>query len=244
MIRYYINFFVCIFLLLIVWSQQALAQRTTSAMLFQKNDLTIYPHKAQYRGAELYNGEKDLDKLKQSEDAVQCPLSYTYYYNPLSLVGDYFGYERGEYGQFACGPPTNFLAVQTVQLKTRSTITLTDLFDEKEIADALRKDKWILEQMDQETIVRAISLHDLLQRINSIATTSFKETSFAISSYDKKTKLAAVRLVSSTYVGFDHYYYVQIELRMRPLEQKLKAFEAEWNFYLSEFKNGLSAPGK
>lgn len=244
MTRYNVNFVVCIALLLMVHNQHLRAQTISGAVLFQKNGLAIYPKKAHYNGVELYNAEKDLAKLKQSEDTVQCPLAYTYYYNPLSLVGDYFSYEKGEYGQAACGPPGNFLAVQTLQLKTQLRVPITDLFEEKVIVDALRKDKWILEQLDQETIVRAISLNELLQRINSITLTSFKETSFTISGYDEKTKLAAVRLVSSTYGGFDHYHYVQIGLRMKPSERKVKEFEAEWNFYLGEFKNGLSVPEK
>lgn len=244
MTRFGIKFSVCICLLLMVHTKRLCAQTMTGVALFQKNGLAIYPKKAHYNGVELYNAEKDLAKLRQSEDTVQCPLSYTYYYNPLSLVGDYFSYEKGEYGQVACGPPGNFLAVQTQQLKTKLGVPITDLFEEKVIVDALRKDKWILEHLDQETIMKAISLNELLQQINSITLTSFKETSFAISGYDEKTKLAAVRLVSSTYGGFDHYHYVQIGLWMKPSEQKLKDFEAEWNFYLGEFKNGLSAPGK
>jgi len=65
------------------------------SLLFEKNMFKIYRASAIFKGDTIYDAKRDLNKFIQQEDTIECKLNYMFYYNPLSLIGEYYSYESG-----------------------------------------------------------------------------------------------------------------------------------------------------
>lgn len=113
------------------------------SLLFRNDSVSLYKAGASYNGNILYDADKDLKEFIKKEEDEDCKVDYSFYYNPLSLIGNYYSYESGEGGIIACGVPSNTLSVQTVDLRSGKEISLTHLFTEESILAALKADQWI-----------------------------------------------------------------------------------------------------
>ena len=203
--------------------------------------MIIYTKSAFYKGKEIYNAASDLKDLTKREKTDECSVNYEFYYNPLSLVGNYYSFESGEGGIIACGVPSNSLAIKTIDLDTNLAISLSDIFPEESIVKALKSDSWVKTQMDQSKIdLASIHIFDaILDTINSIGYASFKPNSFALLGYDKKTKKALVRLVGEEYMGFNHTKHLQLGLQIDPKKSYRQLLKNKVYFTIDTYNNGL-----
>lgn len=230
---------ISLFFIICLLSAKGICQKDTS--LFKNQEITIYKDSAYYKGTELYNTVKDLKELTKQEETDECKVNYTFYKNPLSLVGHYYSYESGEAGTIACGPPGSSLAVQTINLNNKQPIALVDIFTEKSILKALKNDTWVKKITEEHKIdLNAISsFKTILVTLNSLGYTKFSPNSFALLNYNKKTKNASVRFVGQEYMGFNHYKHLQLGLLLEPKKAYSKLFKNKIYFTLGDYKNGL-----
>lgn len=230
---------ISLFFIICLLSVKGICQKDTS--LFKNQEITIYKDSAYYKGTELYNTAKDLKKLTKQEETDECKVSYTFYNNPLSLVGDYYSYESGEGGITACGPPGSSVEVQTINLSNNQPISLVDIFTEKSVLKALKNDTWIKKITEEHKIdLNAInSFKTFIDALNSLGYTKFSPKSFAILAYNKENKNVSVRFVAQEYVGFNHYKHLQLGLLLKPKKSYSKLFKNKIYFTLGNYKNGL-----
>ncbi|MDB4181089.1 hypothetical protein N9611_02440 [Flavobacteriaceae bacterium] len=211
-------------------------------ILFKNQDLIIYKKSAFFKGTEIYNAKRDLKELIAQEKTPDCNVYYDFYYNPLSLVGNYYSYESGEGGEIACGSGGSSVNVHTIDLNNNKIVSLLDIFSEESILKALKSDSWIKKKMEERKIdFQTIkSFKTFLDTINnSLDYVKFKQNSFAIIGYDKKSKRVAVRFVGEEYVGFNHHKHLQLGLWIDPKETKRELFENKISFMMGDYKNGL-----
>lgn len=209
-------------------------------LLYSMNQLFIYENKAFLKGEVLYDGEEKLAQLIQQEATEDCPVNYEFRYNPLSLIGNYYSYELSESGDYACGSPGSSHSIQSIDISTENPIKITDLFTETSIIPALKQDGWVIKNASADIDLNDIKTFDeLLKAINNSDSATFEASSFAILGYDKEKNLAAVRLIGSSYMGFNHSEYLQLGLLIEPNKKMEKLLKEKAFFYLGKFNNGV-----
>ena len=219
---------------------RAFAQEDT--LLFRNDSICIYRTSASYSGNTLYDAGKDLQELIKKEEDEDCKVDYSFYYNPLSLIGNYYSYESGEGGIIACGVPSNTISVQTVDLRSGKEISLTHLFTEKSILEALATDPWI-KKIGKEIDVdfsEPESFKEFIATLNQLGYARFSSNGFAILKYQEERNKVAVRLVGEAYMGFNHSRHLQIGLWLEPTAAFKAELKSKTHFMLGKFKNGLT----
>ncbi|MDO6492873.1 MULTISPECIES: hypothetical protein [unclassified Cellulophaga] len=231
---------ISLFFIICLLSVKGICQKDT--FLFKNQKVTIFKDSAYYKDTEIYNAAKDLKELTKQEKTDDCDVNYQFYYNPLSLVGNYYSYESGEAGTIACGPSGNSLEIQTINLSNRQPVSILDIFTEKSILKALKNDNWVKKITQEYKIdLNAInSFKTFLDTINNLGSTKFSSNSFTLLSYNKQNKNASVRFVGMEYMGFNHYKHLQLGLLLEPKKAYLKLFKNKIHFTLTDFKNGLT----
>ncbi|MBQ4915471.1 hypothetical protein J8L85_13535 [Maribacter sp. MMG018] len=209
--------------------------------LFENQELIIRKKSAYYKGNEIYNADRELENLIKKEKTDECGVSYRFYYNPLSLVGNYYSYESGEGGVLACGVPGSSLSVQTINLENNKKTSISDLFLEESILKALKNDSWIKRNMEENKIDFHLinSVKAFFDRINSLGDVRFNLNSFAILEYDKKYGKVSVRLVGTEYMGYNHSRHLQLGLLLEPKEPYKHLFQNNMYFTVGDFNSGL-----
>ncbi len=203
--------------------------------LFNMNDLVIYDNKAYYKENELYDGTRKLLHLIEEEQTDECPVVYTYDYNPLSLVGAVFSYELNEYGEFACGYSGQMIKIKTIDYITQKTLNIDDVFTESSIIEALKNDSWIQKQAEEYSVDLSSfeSVDDYITFMRDLEINIEKE-SFAIKKFKNNENLAEVQLI-----GFQSSPPNKIILGLE-LEPKVKDFAKNSSFFLGEYNSFIS----
>ncbi|WP_108808826.1 hypothetical protein [Aquimarina spinulae] len=167
----------------------------TGEELYSDSELTIFDNKAYYKKQELYNGTKQLLELIENEETPECPVSYTFLYHPLSLLGHYYSYEKSEYGSIACGNSMQS-EINTINLVTKEKVEIQDVFTETSILKALKKDSWIINKANEFSIdVNSLNnLDDIFSFIESLGVSTDK-SSFAVLQKESNTSKFMVRLI-------------------------------------------------
>jgi len=227
--------------ILIIISLFAIKGFCQDTILFKNKNLIIYKKRASFKGKELYNGEREKEKFIKQEKMDGCPVEYEFYYNPLSLIGNYYSYESGHSERAACGPLGNSVSVQTIDLKTNKAISLSDIFTEESILRALKEDVWVrkMEKETKKNFQPIASFKVFLDTLNSLGWAKFKSNSFAILDYNKKNGKVAVRFVGTEYMGFDHNKYFQLGLWLKPKKQYKRLFKNKIHFRMGDYKSRL-----
>lgn len=211
-------------------------------LLFSNDLIQIYKSRALAMDETIYDATTDFEKLRETEETDECKVDYSFYYNPLSLVGAYYSYEFGEGGVVACGVPGSSLGIRTIDLKSKKETALTDIFEEKSILNALKSDKWI-QGIGKENHIDFSGYHnlkDLITAINKLGYAEFKPSSFAILRYSEEKNEVAVRFVGKAYVGFNHNQHLQLGLTLVPKPNFKDELLNKTEFVLGKFKNGLT----
>lgn len=210
-------------------------------LLYSKDQLFIYKNKAILKGNILYDGVAKLAKLIKNEQSEDCPVNYAFNYNPLSLIGNYYSYELSEFGDYACGPPSSSRYIKNMDIYTEKPIKITDIFTEKSIIETLKKDGWIIKNAKKNAVdLNSIkTFDDFLEAFNNSDSSQFDASSFAILDYDKEKNLAAVRLIGSSYMGFNHSEYLQLGMWIKPSNEMEELLKEKSFFYLGKFDNGV-----
>ena len=209
--------------------------------LFSNSSIKIYKSKVLFMNSIIYDANVDFEKLRQKEETDECKVHYSYYYNPLSLVGEYYSYEFGEGGVFGCGVPGSSLGVRTIDLNSNAEISLTDIFEEKSILQALKSDKWI-QRIGKEMNVdvsKHNNLGELIDSINKFGYAHFNPSSFTILEYSEEKNEVVVRFVGVNYMGFNHNRHLQLGIRLVPKLNFKDKLLNENGFILGRFENGL-----
>lgn len=210
-------------------------------LLYMVDRLFIYENKAALNGTVLYDADAELAQLIKEEGGEdgECEVNYVFNHNPLSLVGTYYSYESVEGGSYACGPPGSSLSVTAINTETLKPVEITDLFTENSMMTALKKDTWVLRQAKEysKNLNEINDFNDFLEGIMSSGETRLGASDFAILDFNKETNLAAVRLIGTKYMGFNHYEYFQLGIWVEPIDVKM--FREKSYFYLDRFENGI-----
>ncbi|WP_106793887.1 hypothetical protein [Aquimarina sp. Aq78] len=229
---------ILILIILCLLSVKGVSQKK---IIFEKQELIIYKKSAYHKGKEIYNAERELKILTEKEKTDECDVDYEFYYNPLSLVGNYYSYESGEGGVLACGVPGSSLNIQTINLDNNKKTSLSDMFLEESILKALKKDSWIKKNMENSKIdFQSINSFEVfLDIINSLGYVKFNSNSFAILEYDEKYGNVSVRLVGKKNMGFNHTEHLQLGLSIEPKESYKHLFQNNIHFKIGDYKSGL-----
>jgi hypothetical protein len=229
-----------LFFLLTITSNVLLCQ--SSKLLYTDNTISIYESKAFYLDSVIYNADEDLDRLIKNEESDECKVNYNYIYNPLSLIGNYYSFENGEYGSYACGPPSSYFSVQTVDLNTGENVSLIDLFTIESILHALKSDKWVSKIASDTSIYFADNkeFEEFLNHLFYLSHITFPPYGFAVLKYSAEDDKVAVRFVGSEYMGFSHNKHFQLGLWLSPKEDFKQQLINNNKFLLGEYKNGLT----
>ena len=167
-------------------------------ILYQKNDLTIFNTKAYFKKTEIYDGTRELLELIEEEETEECPVDYSFKYEPLSLLGDYLSIKKTQSGVMACGTPGGSSQTYTINYKTQKKVYIDDLFTEKSILKALKNDSWVKLKVkkfnkslsDINTVDEMFNLLSEIDDINSIVSKS----SFSILDITKNKVLVRLLL--------------------------------------------------
>lgn len=167
----------------------------TGAKLYSDASLEIFDNKAYFKKKELYNGTKKLLELIDNEETTECPVSYTFSYYPLSLLGNFYSYERSEYGSVACGNSMQS-TIKTIDLVTNKEVEIQDVFTETSILNALKKDSWIINKTNKvnQNVNNLNSLDDIFSFIESLDI-SIDKSSFAVLQKESNTSKFLVRVI-------------------------------------------------
>jgi len=213
-----------------------------SDLLYCNQAVTITAERAVFYGKELYNAKTDLQKLVENEQSEDCKVAYSFIYNPLSLIGDYYSYESFEGGVFACGSPGSSASVRTVDVRSFEAVSLTELFTEKSIVSALKKDPWIIEQEQQSNsdFSKIKTLESFIDSINQQGSVMFESSSFAVLENSPQKHMLAVKFVGQQYIGFSHNQLFQLVLWLKPTADFEKELKQNTKFMLGTYKNGLT----
>jgi len=213
-----------------------------SDLLFSNDTIQIYKSSAFVMSDTIYDATADFEKIRNMEETDECKVDYSFFYNPLSLVGAYYSYEYGEGGTLACGVPGNSVGIRTIDLNTKKEISLTDIFEEKSILKALKSDKWV-QRIGKEgklDFSAYTSLIELLTAINRLNHAKFAPSGFAILKYSEEKNEVAVRFVGQAYMGYNHNQHLQLGLILIPKPNLKDRLLNETKFMLGEFDNGLT----
>ncbi|QLG46000.1 SecDF P1 head subdomain-containing protein [Costertonia aggregata] len=222
-------------------TRNKLLQQMGKSPLFAKGNFTIYSNRAIYDGKEIYNTKTDYNTFMEREamPGSQCDAYYSSYYNPLSLVGDFYSYEWGYSAESACGSPGNMLGVKTTNDETGTAVSLLQIVEEEVVVAALKKDSWVTQQavsfkIDLENVESFSGMLDFFKAHFGVTITP---SSFCILGYEKG--MVKIRLVGVEYVGYSHHRHLQLGFEV-PVKEKAKPiFSDNTFFYLGKFKNGL-----
>ena len=110
----------------VIFAFASWAQEAKDSLLFKKNGLEIYSDKAFYKKKTLYNSLTDYEEFvaREAMPDSDCTVFYESYYNPLSLVGNFYSYEFGAAEEAACGPMGNALGVRTISVDSGLVISI------------------------------------------------------------------------------------------------------------------------
>lgn len=219
-------------------------------VLYQRSGFRIYKARALYGSKVLYDAAGDLKKMTEEEGA--CAHGMKYVYSALSLIGNCYCYEKRFYdegGQGECSrPPSSTRMVMAVNVQTQEPVSILDLFDERSLVAAIKKDEWVkkLPHLHPDTLSKCTAYSEVIRLVNRYSSdgagNAFNINQFAVLSYDDKTGEAAVRLIKTENIGFNHSRYLQLGLSAKVRAGMVDAFKENTNFYVGKFRNGLS-PG-
>lgn len=212
-------------------------------VLFNNGYLQIHSSKAIFKQHVIYDAEADFKALYDKENTENCEVEYTYHYAPLSLVGPYYSYEFSESGSTACGATGHYVGVKTVNLHSKKTVSITELFDEMEFLKALQSDKWVQKISKERNInlSKHKTINAWIKAINQLNYGTFSPSAFTILGYSKNKNKASVRFVAVQYMGFNNNQHLQLGLELTPTPTFQNALLNEIEFTLGKFKNGLSS---
>ncbi|MFK7813067.1 MAG: hypothetical protein AB8B59_11270 [Maribacter sp.] len=217
------------------------AQDSNDSLLYLKKNLSIYSDKAFYKKKTLYSSQTDYEEFvaREATPDSDCTVFYESYYNPLSLVGDFYSYEYGAAEEAACGPMGNSLGVRTIAVDTGLEVSMLELFEEEALIAAFKNDSWVLEYVDfsKQDLNTNKSFADILTFFKLGQGTRFSSDSFCI--LDFENGKAKVRFVGAEYMGYNHNRHLQLGFELPVKKEALKLFADSDNFYLGRFKNGL-----
>ncbi len=218
-------------------------------LLFQSGEFKIYADKAIHLNSILYDTVEDINELVNYKvNDPQCSEGIKISYNPLSLVGNYYSYERNLIDPGGKGEcyrnPSREAAVNTIDIFTGEKTGLLELVDENSLVTALKNDTWVRDMygtMDTAALDSKFTFQEILALINSNMGfgIKFQADSFALLSYDPATELMALRLIGIKYLGYDNTRHIQLGLYVRPKIEFKKELNKGNGFFLGKFKNGL-----
>jgi len=236
-------------ILLIFFICMPLSAQQEDILLFQRDEFKIYTSKAIYPDNILYDTSSDIKSLLNLEvNDSKCSEGIKIEYNPLSLVGNYYSYERNLLDPGADGDcyrnPSRDAAVNTINIFSGEKTSLLELVDENSLVIALKNDSWVRDMygtMDTAELDSKFTFQEILALINSNMGfgIKFQPDSFALLSYDPSTELLGLRLIGIKYMGYDHSRHIQLGLYVRPKGELEKELVKEKGFFLGKFKNGL-----
>ena len=215
--------------------------------------LLIQYGKAQYGKSIIYDIEKQYLQMVENE-SVDCAIDWQTHYAPLSLVGSALSYEVSDGGSSGCGPMDSYNMVVTTDIITKKSIAITELIDEKSLVSALKNDKFLREQSENQdstayvefikSFDKATSLDDLspLLRMKYEFPLDSILCHYAFLDYDIDKNQVALRLILlnrevPTAVGF-----LQIGMQVQSRDGKKELFTKAKNgegFFLGRYPNSL-----
>ncbi len=212
------------------------------SLLFGNNTVQIYKSRALFMNNTIYDAVNDFERLREMEETDECKVDYSFYYNPLSLVGEYYSYEFGEGGILACGVPGNSLGIKTIDLNSRRKISLNEIFTEESIVKALKSDKWIQKIAKERDVDFSgyNTLKEYIDAINQLGYAEFNSSGFTILGYSEEKNEVAIRFVGEAYMGFNHNQHLQLGLLLIPKTNFKDKLLNKTEFVLNDFENGLT----
>ncbi len=216
-----------------------------SLLYKNKEDLMIYTFKVLYKEKEIYNSESESTEFIKKEKIDGCKVIADIYINPLSLIDHYYSYEYFFGSEFACGRYRNDIKVETINLQTLEKVSLSDLFTEEPIVNALKNDDWVLKIVKELSLENKLDsvnpFNEILQLLNDLEYgVQFYTSSFTIVDNTIKDSKIGVRLVGSQPLSVSyHLRHLQLGLMLVPKQDFKKVLPAKTKFVLGEFKNGL-----
>jgi hypothetical protein len=212
--------------------------------LYVNQDFIIYKDRAVFKEAELYNSKTDVDDFIERETKLntKCAPKYTSYYNPLSLIGNFYSYEFGGRAETMCIRQGSGVSVKTIDIVTGEEVSMLTLFEEKDIVNEFKKDSWVVESSERNKI-DIEEIKDFNGVLNFAkdklsANMQYSPSSFCV--VDFKNGIAKVKFVGKGYVGGNSYWHAPISFELPVKKKALHFFEHESNFYLGAFKNGVT----
>ncbi|AXT52090.1 hypothetical protein D1818_15040 [Aquimarina sp. BL5] len=228
--------------LLIIFISNIGRSQIQDSILFNKNDARVFKNKLIIDQTEIYNTKTDYDRFMEKNEMpnTDCTAHFESYYNPLSLVGNFYSYEYKENAESACGTPGGTVSVKSISLKTGNEITILKLFEEKDVVDAFKNDSWVLKkvkeyQIDIESIQSLKDITGFLQ--NPYVGIKFTKSGFCI--LDFKKGKATIRFVATEYMRFNHNQHLQLGMILPVKVEALSFFKDKENFFLGKYKNWL-----
>ncbi|MGC1517105.1 MAG: hypothetical protein WA810_16150 [Maribacter sp.] len=212
--------------------------------LFIKSKFVIFKDRAMFHDKVLYDAQTDSELFMNSEMSsdVTCSPKYTSYYNPLSLVGHLYSYERYESSETQCIRRGGSYRVKTIAVETGEPISLLALFEERDIVEAFKKDVWIVgaaknanSNLNEINDFKSV-MHFAMDKLS--ADIQFSASGFCVSSY--KDGVANIKFVGRGYVGNNNYRHVEMVFRLSVKKEAISFFEDKENFYEGRFENGLT----
>lgn len=212
-------------------------------VLYQdKIGLTIEKTKATYNQIEIYNSNTEELTFINDNKVDNCNLMIDIKHNPLSLVGNYYSYEYTIASEAACGPPGSSAQIKTIDITTLKKVSITDLFTEQSIINAIKNDSWINQQSIDfhKKIAFLQDFEQTLTLLNELSMgLTFTADGFTIASKELVDGKINIRLVAREYMGFNHHRHLQLGLWLTPKEAFKKTFLTNTKFILGDYQNGL-----
>ena len=215
--------------------------------LLYKNDVVkIFKSKAIYQDQIIYDTSIDFQKLKKNEG--NCAEGTQYINTPLSLIGEYYSYEKATIdfgGSGDCSrPPSSYAKIISLNLYTKDTLSILDLVEEASLLKALKQDPWVQNQenIDFKVLQSSQTLDTILKIINENTSEyeeMFTNNSFAVAGYNSTNQKLNIRLMKLIYIGYNHFKFVQLGLMVSPLEKIKESLKQPGNFYMGTFQGQL-----
>jgi hypothetical protein len=114
--------------------------------------------------------EGDLLDTLSSGEIINHPYSLGYNFKTLSVVGPYVSYEAQVIGYGGGAHPINDVSFEVVRFDTKKQGSLTEIFSEDEIMQALLSDEWFTSHLSNKS---PKSLYDLIGTLNDSCAQSF-----------------------------------------------------------------------
>ena len=225
----------------------------TSIFKMPHSNMSIGYNCALFGDKTIYNIVDDYNRMA-SEESQDCLINWVIQYNPLTLVGDLFCYEKYQAGQIACGPPDTDLKVVSLNLQTGEPAIITDYFFERSLMIALSNDQWVLKKKKNEPAVEYATFIDNLKNTQTLtdlilllSTRKGFECNhfiknFFITEYNAPANKVSIRLVKVINDGYAKSSYLQLGIIVTPTDRFTKQFEIQnknSSFFAGRFSNGL-----